>query len=137
MSKLKNEIEYGLDNFVKESSDEDLKKVWDWETKWQYLHIVEILEKENIKSYIEDLHLEHILIYIGQNDLEIPIEHDIGRLKTELMSSEFSVFYSKELWFTIDLSKEISWQEAHVIEDIYTMFSNIILLTSDAFNPNW
>lgn len=137
MSKLVNEIKYGLDNFVKEVEPEDQKIEWDWETRRQYLNVIEILERENMKSPLEDLSIVHILRYLGQNDLEIPMEHNVWTLKCELMSSEFTVYYSKDLWFTVDLSRAIWMQDAHVMEDIHAMIVNMILLTSDAFNPNW
>ena len=97
MSKLVNEIEYGLDNFVKEVESEEQKIEWDGETRQQYLYVTEILERENMKSPLEDLSIVHILRYLGQNDLEISMEHNMGTLKCELMSSEFTVYYSKEL----------------------------------------
>ena len=72
MSKLKNEIEHGLDNFVKEPSDE-VPKVYD-SSKVYY---------DAIKKYIDDefdtdqkVTLELIIKYISWRDSDLPIEYE-------------------------------------------------------------
>ena len=106
--------------------NQEEKKDWDDETFLDYQFITHFLIKESILETTEEINVQHITCYLSYNDLEIPIEYDIGILESDISQWSFSMRYNHlDIGFTIDPNLMICNQKPNVIKDMWTMLKTV------------
>ena len=122
MSKFVNEIEYGLDNFVKEFIPEE-EVIVPSDTSSVYYDAIKIYIDEELEDE-DDVTLERIIKYIAWRNYDLPIESD--SIETDINHHTFSISWWDHC-FIVDVDVPIKDHQLEVLYDMYMFFKHFDL----------